>query len=59
LNAIGALSPSYAVIDYSHDGSVDEEFTRADIDGLRANMLSPARVISYMSIGEVESYRFY
>ena len=47
------------MIDYSHDGSVDEEFTRADIDSLRANLSSPARVVSYMSIGEAESYRFY
>ena len=59
LDAIAAVSPSVAVIDYAADGSADTAFIAADIDRLRASMTSPAKVIAYMSIGEAEDYRYY
>ena len=59
LNAIGSASPEAAVIDYSQDGDASTEFSRSDIDALRSRMSGPALVISYMSIGEAEDYRYY
>ncbi|MCH8223597.1 MAG: endo alpha-1,4 polygalactosaminidase [Chloroflexi bacterium] len=59
LDAIAAVAPSIAVIDYAADGSEDTVFIDSDIARLRAGMTSPARVIAYMSIGEAEDYRYY
>jgi cysteinyl-tRNA synthetase len=59
LDAIGGASPEAVVIDYSRDGGADSEFSRADIDSLHASMSGPRLVISYMSIGEAEDYRYY
>ena len=59
LDAIAAVAPSIAVIDYAADGSEDTVFAVPDLARLRAGMSSPARVIAYMSIGEAEDYRYY
>lgn len=59
LQAIADLHPALAVIDYSRDGAADTVFSRSDIEALRSDMSSPALVISYMSIGEAEDYRYY
>ncbi len=44
------------VLDYSSDGSEANEFTPAQIDSIKK---SGKLVISYLSIGEAETYRFY
>jgi cysteinyl-tRNA synthetase len=46
------------VIDYSADGSAGKAFTRGQIDMLRRTSCS-RRVVSYLSIGQAESYRGY
>lgn len=59
LGAIASAQPPIAVIDYSRDGGADSEFSRSDIDSLRSSMSGEKLVISYMSIGEAENYRYY
>ena len=59
LSAIVSQKPGVVVIDYSQDGSEDTEFAKSDIDSLRSQMSGDALVISYMSIGEGEDYRYY
>ncbi|HLD88889.1 MAG TPA: MJ1477/TM1410 family putative glycoside hydrolase [Candidatus Nanoarchaeia archaeon] len=44
------------VIDYSRDGSGEGEFTKEEIEDLKA---SGKIVLAYMSIGEAEDYRYY
>lgn len=44
------------IIDYSKDGSDAHRFTKHEIAKLKKNGI---RVISYLSIGEAEDYRFY
>ena len=44
------------VIDYSFDGSDDQAYSREDIERIQE---SGKRVLAYLSIGEVENYRFY
>ena len=44
------------VLDNSADGTEDKEFSRADIEGVKA---TGKIVLAYMSIGEAEDYRFY
>ena len=46
------------VIDYSNDGTVDEEFTSSEISNIRSGK-DGRKIISYISIGEAEDYRFY
>jgi cysteinyl-tRNA synthetase len=47
---------SFAVIDYSSDGSDQKRFPKYQLQHLIKNNLIP---IAYISIGEAESYRFY
>lgn len=54
--AIGATSFDGVVIDYSADGGAGGEFTPAEIAALRA---TGKVVLSYLSIGEAEDYRWY
>jgi len=58
LVAIGNTAYDLVVMDYSSDGSEAGEFTAAQITALKH---SPGEkiVLAYMSIGEVEDYRFY
>lgn len=46
------------VIDYSEDGTDDEEYTSEEIDKVKSGR-SARKVISYISIGEAEDYRYY
>ena len=56
-----AASPyDVLVIDYSKDGSDDEALTSSDLEKLKKKPDGSRRVVlSYMSIGEAESYRYY
>lgn len=56
-----AASPyDVLVIDYSKDGSDDEALTAADLETLKKKPDGSRRIVlSYMSIGEAESYRYY
>ena len=57
LGQIGASNFELAVIDYSADGSAQKAFTREQIEELRTSR--SRRVVSYLSIGQAESYRGY
>jgi len=59
LDAIGETAYDLVVIDYSRDGSVWEEFSPAEIAALQVSAGGPKIVLSYLSIGEAEDYRFY
>lgn len=56
-----AASPyDVLVIDYSKDGSDDEALTAAELEKLKKKPDGSRRIVlSYMSIGEAESYRYY
>lgn len=54
---IGSSNYDLVVIDYSADGSDDEAFSADDVDTMRGS--NDKLVISYMSIGEAEDYRYY
>jgi cysteinyl-tRNA synthetase, unknown class len=57
---IAKLPVDLVVVDYSADGSADTEFTPADVAAMRRRPDGGTKkVISYMSIGEAESYRYY
>jgi cysteinyl-tRNA synthetase len=56
IDTLVASPYTFVVIDYSRDGSADGEFSRADIERLRA---AGKTVLAYLSIGEAEDYRFY
>ncbi|MFX0073223.1 MAG: MJ1477/TM1410 family putative glycoside hydrolase [Candidatus Hermodarchaeota archaeon] len=47
------------IIDYSSDGSESEEFSSKDIDYMKSSGSKEKTLISYISIGEAEDYRFY
>lgn len=46
-------------MDYSADGSGDEEYSRPEIEGLKHSPGGEKVVLSYISIGEAENYRYY
>ncbi|MBX9925889.1 MAG: endo alpha-1,4 polygalactosaminidase [Hyphomicrobiaceae bacterium] len=56
-----AASPfQMMVVDYSADGSDDRAFTRADVERMQVMPDGGRRIVlSYMSVGEAESYRYY
>jgi len=56
IDSIAASSYDLVVIDYSSDGSANGEFTSSQIQQLKN---SGKIVLSYMSIGEAEDYRYY
>ena len=58
LKQLSSTSFELVVIDYSADGSAGKAFTRKQIDMLRHTSCS-RRVVSYLSIGQAESYRGY
>lgn len=47
------------IIDYSEDGSEDEEFTEDDVEYMKSSGDKKKLLISYISIGEAEDYRYY
>ncbi len=57
--AMGQAGFDLAVIDYSSDGTDETAFSRERIDSLRNAVAGPSIVLSYLSIGEAEDYRFY
>lgn len=59
LTAIGNTAFDLVIIDYSSDGEESGEFSAAQIDALKHSPGGEKIVISYMSIGEAEDYRFY
>ena len=59
LEAIGETKFDLVIMDYSRDGSDDEKFTAAQISALKDSPGGPETVLSYMSIGEAEDYRWY
>jgi len=59
LQAIARSAFDMVVIDYSSTGDAHGEYTAAQIASLRANPAQPKIVLSYLSIGEAEDYRFY
>src|SRR5207302_6778458 len=59
LPAIGKTKFDLAVIDYSKDGSDAARYTKQQINALQHSPGGAKRVLSYMSIGEAEDYRWY
>jgi cysteinyl-tRNA synthetase len=57
--AMGQAGFDLAVIDYSADGTDETAFSRERIDSLRNAPAGPSIILSYLSIGEAEDYRFY
>ncbi len=47
------------IIDYSADGSEDEEFSEDDVQYMKSSGDKKKLLLSYISIGEAEDYRFY
>src|SRR6266516_6748967 len=58
LKRISATKFELVVIDYSADGSAKKAFTSEQIDTLRRTSCQ-RRIVSYLSIGQAESYRWY
>lgn len=59
LDALGNTKFDLVIIDYSRDGSDEGKFTAAEIESLKDSPGGPKQVLSYMSIGEAEDYRWY
>lgn len=59
LQQLGASKYDAVVIDYSADGGDDTAFSRAQISNLQNSPGGPKRVLSYLSVGEAEDYRYY
>ena len=47
------------IIDYSSDGTAENEFTNNDINDMKSSGSKEKFLLSYISIGESEDYRFY
>jgi len=56
IEKLKSLRRDFLVIDYSFDGSGDNEIPQEDIQKLKD---SGKKVFAYLSIGEAEDYRFY
>lgn len=56
---IEKLKPDILIIDYSWDGGEKKELSRDEVENIRTLGGKRRIVLSYMSIGEAESYRFY
>lgn len=59
LEAIGETKFDLVIMDYSRDGSDERKFTADEIAALKSSPGGPKTVLSYMSIGEAENYRWY
>jgi cysteinyl-tRNA synthetase len=59
LHAIGEAKFDLVVMDYSLDGSDETAFTKSEIEGLRNSSSGKKVVVSYISIGKAEYYRYY
>ena len=59
-DTIAGLDVDLVVIDYAADGSGDTAFSAADVTRMKQRAGSlPKKLVSYMSIGEAEDYRYY
>ncbi|MBN2651994.1 MAG: endo alpha-1,4 polygalactosaminidase [Spirochaetales bacterium] len=56
LPSAASISSDIVVIDYSKDGSDGQAYLTAEIAGLKSG---GKKILSYLSIGEAESYRWY
>lgn len=59
LTRIGETKFDLIIIDYSKDGSEEGRFSAQEIMALKNSPGGPKIVISYLSIGEAENYRWY
>lgn len=59
LDALGQTKFDLVIMDYSRDGSDERRFTAAEIEDLKNSPGGPKQVLSYVSIGEAEDYRWY
>ncbi|MDD2716646.1 MAG: endo alpha-1,4 polygalactosaminidase [Candidatus Wallbacteria bacterium] len=59
LNAAGKSKFDLVVTDYSRDGSEEQKYTKEEIAALKNSPGGSKLVLSYLSIGEAESYRYY
>ena len=59
LGAMGRTRFDYVIMDYSRDGSDARRYTAPEINALKTSPGGPKTVLSYMSIGEAEDYRWY
>ncbi len=59
LTLIGNTKFDLVIMDYSQDGSEAGRFTAQQIQALKNSPGGPKIVLSYMSIGEAEDYRWY
>jgi cysteinyl-tRNA synthetase len=59
LEAIGETKFDLVIMDYSRDSSDERKFSAAQISALKNSPGGPKTVLSYMSIGEAEDYRWY
>ncbi|MDA0734142.1 MAG: endo alpha-1,4 polygalactosaminidase [Chloroflexi bacterium] len=59
LDAMGSSAYDLIVMDYSADGTGNEEFSREQIEALQHSPGGEKIVLSYISIGEAEEYRYY
>ena len=60
VDTIAALPVDLVVVDYSADGSNDTAFSAADVTRMKQRAgQGPKTIVSYMSIGEAEDYRYY
>jgi len=59
LTDIGNTAFDLVIMDYSADGEESGEFSAAQIEALKHSPGGEKIIVSYMSIGEAEDYRFY
>jgi cysteinyl-tRNA synthetase len=59
LIAMGNTKFDLVIIDYSRNGKEDGRFTPEEINALKNSPGGPKLVLSYLSIGEAENYRWY
>lgn len=59
LEAIGETKFDLVVIDYSQDGTDGYAFTKSEIETLKSSSGGNKIVVSYISIGKAEDYRYY
>ncbi len=59
LQEIGETKFDLVIMDYSRDGSDERRFTAEEIAALKSSPGGPTTVLSDLSIGEAEDYRWY
>ncbi|MFC1568988.1 MJ1477/TM1410 family putative glycoside hydrolase [bacterium] len=59
LEAVGEAGFDLVIMDYSSEGDDESAYTAHEINTLKNSPGGPKMVLSYLSIGEAEDYRFY